>query len=50
MGAMSLATLLSVIFYWFGKGDITLILFSGADQYLCRKYFPFALVHVRRLC
>ena len=25
MGAMSLATLLSVIFYWFGKGDITLI-------------------------
>lgn len=24
--------------------------FSGADQYLCRKYFPFALVHVRRLC
>ena len=24
--------------------------FSGADQYLCRKYFSFALVHVRRLC
>ena len=25
MGAMTLATLLSVIFYWFGKGDIALI-------------------------
>lgn len=25
MGAMSLATILSVIFYWFGKGDIALI-------------------------
>lgn len=25
MGAMSLATIFSVIFYWFGKGDITLI-------------------------
>ena len=48
-GAMALAAILSLIFYFFGKEDVFLNHeFSGFNQYLCRLYFPVNLVHVCR--
>lgn len=50
MGAMMIATVLSIIFYWFDKGDIALIFAFQILISICAgKYLSFVVVDVCRL-